>query len=106
MGGTKSIKSGGWENQTPSRNPALEVIILVATFELAQECSAIVHGHSNFAEYIYQQVSRVACAADVFEWETYHVSLTKTCVYHSHVFPTVDDLSISRCYLVIDLVLM
>jgi hypothetical protein len=49
--------SGGWENQIPSRNPALEVIILVATFELAQECSAIVWGASNFAEYLLNQVS-------------------------------------------------
>ncbi|KAL7539566.1 hypothetical protein ACHAWF_006445 [Thalassiosira exigua] len=48
---------GGWENQTPSRNPALEVIVLLATFELAQECSAMVYGHSNFAEYIYQQMN-------------------------------------------------
>ena len=49
--------SGGWENQTPSRNPAQEVIVLLATFELAQECSTIVHGHSNFAEYIWQHMS-------------------------------------------------
>ena len=48
--------SGGWENQTPSRNPALEVIVLLATFELAQECSTMVHGHSNFADYIWQQM--------------------------------------------------
>lgn len=51
--------SGGFENQTPSRNPALEVIILMATFELAQECSAIVRGASNFGEYLYNQVSLV-----------------------------------------------
>jgi len=44
--------SGGWENHTPSRNPALEVIIIVAMFELVQECSAIVWGAGNFAEYL------------------------------------------------------
>ena len=49
--------SGGWENQTPSRNPALEVIILLATFELAQECSAIVWGASGFADLLLNQVS-------------------------------------------------
>ena len=34
----------------------LEVVVLLATFDLAQECSAIVHGDSGFAEYIYQQM--------------------------------------------------
>lgn len=34
----------------------LEVIVLLATFDLAQECSAIVHGDSGFAEYIHQQM--------------------------------------------------
>ena len=47
-----------WQNHTPSRNPALEVIILVATFELVQECSAIVWGHSGFALYMYNLVSK------------------------------------------------
>ena len=46
-----------WENQTPSRNPASEVIVLVATFELVQECSAIVWSSSNFASYMHNQVS-------------------------------------------------
>ena len=46
-----------WQNHTPSRNPALEVIILVATFELVQECSAIVWSESNFALYMYNLVS-------------------------------------------------
>lgn len=50
-------KEGGWENHTPSRNPALEVVIIVATFELVQECSAIVWGHSTFADYLYNHVS-------------------------------------------------
>eukprot|EP00986_Skeletonema_menzelii_P004857 scaffold1698_cov149-Skeletonema_menzelii.AAC.20 len=45
-----------WENQTPSRNPASEVIVLVAAFELAQECSAIVWSSSGFAQYMYNQM--------------------------------------------------
>ena len=57
---------GGWENQTPSRNPALEVVVLLATFELAQECSAFVHGQSNFAEYIYEQVSHCSTCTSFF----------------------------------------
>ena len=48
-----------WQNHTPSRNPALEVIMLVAAFELAQECSAIVWGASGFAEYMYNLVSEI-----------------------------------------------
>lgn len=43
-----SNKGKVWENHTPSRNPAMETIVLVATFELVQECSAIVWGASNF----------------------------------------------------------
>ena len=48
-----------WEDQTPSRDPAsaFEVIVMMATFELAQECSAIVWGQSGFAAYVYNQVS-------------------------------------------------
>jgi len=52
-----SNKGKVWENHTPSRDPAMEVIVLVATFELVQECSAIVWGASNFAHYMYNQVS-------------------------------------------------
>ena len=48
--------SGGWENQTPSRNPAFEVIVILATLDLAQECSSFVHGHSNYAEVIWQHM--------------------------------------------------
>ncbi|KAL9185302.1 hypothetical protein ACHAXT_003079 [Thalassiosira profunda] len=47
---------GGWENQTPSRNPALEVTTLLATFDLVQECSAMVHGASSFAELVHQHM--------------------------------------------------
>ena len=53
-----------WENQTPSRNPAMEVIVLVATFELVQECSAIVWGASNFANYMYNQVSEKIASSE------------------------------------------
>ena len=49
--------SGGWENQTPSRNPALETIFLLAEFELAMACSVFVHGESGFSNFIYQHVS-------------------------------------------------
>ena len=49
--------SGGWQSHTPSGDPALEVIILVSTFELVQKCSVLVAGISSFAEYMYAHVS-------------------------------------------------
>ena len=62
--------SGGWENQTPSRNPALETIFLLAEFELAMACSVFVHGQSGFSNFIYQHVSgrnevMVSCSSQV-----------------------------------------
>jgi hypothetical protein len=62
--------SGGWENQTPSWNPALETIFLLAEFELAMACSVFVHGQSGFSNFIYQHVSgqievMVSCSSQV-----------------------------------------
>ena len=45
--------SGGWEHQTPSNNPANEVITLLATFDLVKECSLLVHGQSKFSEMLW-----------------------------------------------------
>lgn len=45
--------SGGWEHQTPSNNPASEVITLLATFDLVKECSLLVHGASKFSEMLW-----------------------------------------------------
>lgn len=42
----------------------MEVIVLVATFELVQECSAIVWGASNFANYMYNQVSEKIASSE------------------------------------------
>lgn len=52
-----SGSSGGWENQTPSLNPSLELIVLMATFELAQDCSTFVHGHSGLSDYIWTHMA-------------------------------------------------
>eukprot|EP00804_Cyclotella_cryptica_P014251 CCRYP_005665-RA/>CCRYP_005665-RA protein AED:0.17 eAED:0.17 QI:292/1/1/1/0.83/0.71/7/853/877 len=49
--------SGGWERHTPSRNPASEVITLLATFELVQECSMLIHGSSKFSEMLWFMMS-------------------------------------------------
>jgi hypothetical protein len=40
---------GGWENQTPSRSPKLELAIILATLRIAQRCDTIVHSSSQFA---------------------------------------------------------
>jgi hypothetical protein len=45
--------SGGWEHQTPSNNPASEVITLLSTFDLVQECSLLVHGTSKFSDVLW-----------------------------------------------------
>jgi len=52
-----SGSSGGWENQTPSLNPALELIVIMATFELVQDCSSLVHGFSGFSDYIWTHMA-------------------------------------------------
>jgi len=43
---------GGWQDHTPSQDPALEVIVMFALFQLVQECSTFVHGPSNLVDYI------------------------------------------------------
>ena len=49
--------SGGMENQTPSRDPALEVVILLSLFDLVQDYSTlVVQGPSGFAGYVYRCV--------------------------------------------------
>jgi hypothetical protein len=50
--------SGGWENQTPSEDPALEVIVILSLFDLVQDCSTLVYGPSGFTNYINQYVSQ------------------------------------------------
>ena len=49
----------GWENHTPSGDPALDVIVILSAFDLVQDCSTLVHGRSGFSDYIYQYVSKV-----------------------------------------------
>ena len=45
--------STGWEGHTPSRDPVSEVVTILATFDLARECTTLVHGHSNYADYLW-----------------------------------------------------
>jgi hypothetical protein len=40
---------GGWENQIPSDDPKMEVIILLTIFRLVRQCSTLIHTHSGLA---------------------------------------------------------
>jgi len=40
---------GGWENQIPSDDPKLEMIVLLSVFRLVRQCTSFIHTHSNFA---------------------------------------------------------
>jgi hypothetical protein len=50
--------STGWEGHTPSLDPAAEVVTILATFDLVQDCSALVWGASNYACYIWEHMMR------------------------------------------------
>jgi hypothetical protein len=43
---------GGWENQVPSDDPLLEVLVLMTIFRLAGRCQVFVHSQSNLSDYI------------------------------------------------------
>lgn len=47
---------GGWENQTPSKNPKQEVITILGTFQLVRMCDTFVHGFGSFSEDIYRNM--------------------------------------------------
>lgn len=40
---------GGWENQTPSRSPKREVVVIMALLRLVQRCDTLIHTSSGFA---------------------------------------------------------
>jgi hypothetical protein len=49
--------SSGWEDHTPSGDPALEVIAILSAFDLVKECSTLVKGPSGFTQFMYEYVS-------------------------------------------------
>eukprot|EP00542_Grammatophora_oceanica_P018468 CAMPEP_0194033042 /NCGR_PEP_ID=MMETSP0009_2-20130614/5854_1 /TAXON_ID=210454 /ORGANISM="Grammatophora oceanica, Strain CCMP 410" /LENGTH=411 /DNA_ID=CAMNT_0038673649 /DNA_START=364 /DNA_END=1599 /DNA_ORIENTATION=+ len=63
--------SGGWENQTPSGNPAQETIVILATFKMVQQCKLFVHGRSTFSKYMWSQME----AQDDHEVEQVDISV-------------------------------
>lgn len=58
--GTISIAlgtEGGPENQAPSKDPALEVVIIEAILRMVQPCDVIVHGHGRFSNAIHDAMT-------------------------------------------------
>jgi hypothetical protein len=43
---------GGWENQIPSDDPKLEIVVLLSIFRLVKQCQSFVHTHSNLGSFI------------------------------------------------------
>jgi hypothetical protein len=41
---------GGFENQIPSKDPKLEVIILLAIFRTVKQCTELIHSTSGFSD--------------------------------------------------------
>ena len=49
---------GEWEHQTPSDDPVLEVVILLAIFQLVQSCDQIILSMGRFSQYLYDEMKR------------------------------------------------
>ena len=49
-------REGGWENQTPSKSPKQEVVLILATLRLVKQCDYFVHGASKFSDAIYMSM--------------------------------------------------
>ena len=49
---------GAWEHQIPSDDPALEVVVLFAIFELVRHCDQIVLSSGKFSDYLYEEMKR------------------------------------------------
>jgi hypothetical protein len=47
---------GGFENQIPSNDPQQEVVVLLATFQLARQCSQLIHSFSAFSTQLYSEM--------------------------------------------------
>ena len=47
---------GGWENQIPSNDPKLEVIVLLSIFREVKKCSSFIHTQSNFAKVLQGEI--------------------------------------------------
>ena len=50
---------GGPENQVPSKDPALEVVIIKAILRMVQPCDVIVHGHGRFSNAIHDAMAKL-----------------------------------------------
>ena len=50
--------AGGWENQTPSKSPKQETIIILSTFRLVQRCDYLVHADGRFSDALMESMSQ------------------------------------------------
>lgn len=64
--------SGGFENQLPSGDPRLEMIVLLSTFRLIQNCNLLINAQSSLADYMWgillEHFGANATRADLKEW--------------------------------------
>ena len=47
---------GGWEKQIPSNDPTLEVVVLLAAFQMVRQCDQLIHSRSGFATQLYSEM--------------------------------------------------
>ena len=50
------VDQGGFEMQLPSKNPIYEVVVLLSVFQMARQCSHLVHSHSGFATQLFAEM--------------------------------------------------
>lgn len=55
---------GGWEQHIPSGDPAFEMTVLQAIFQLASKCNQIVRTHSGLSGYIYAMMRQANATVD------------------------------------------
>jgi len=58
---------GGWENQIPSGDPKLEVIVLLTIFRLVKQCNTLVHSKSGFADLLRREMGNDATYVNLDE---------------------------------------
>jgi hypothetical protein len=61
---------GGWEHQLPSSDPIFEMTVLLATFQLVQQCQSMVYSTSGFSNWLLQQMQKVTPDVPHFNLDT------------------------------------
>jgi len=66
--------SGGWENQIPSADPKLEVVVLLSIFRLVRQCHTLIRSRGNLANLMWSEMEFGNTESDV---ELRHIDLDK-----------------------------